>query len=172
MNVIPAFFKIGNDDIAVFVIKAQYAGSWLEVQVQQVEEVDALLLYIVIFPQFVVNSLKAGGVTRHHVVVVDVAVLCDDAEEGAQLRSPIGQISCRVFALGRGDVVGVGVIGLPCAVGTAPHEGGEAVILGEVNFNFLYPYVEEEVCNAFLRELGRRINLDRSHVGRLLDRWY
>ena len=37
-----------------------------------------------------VNPLETGGVARDDIVVVDVAGLGDDAEEGAQLRPPVG----------------------------------------------------------------------------------
>ena len=98
-------------------------------QVQQVEEVDALLLYVVVLAQFVVDPLKAGRVARYYIVVINVACLGDDAEKGAQLRSPGGQVCCCVLALRAGNSVGIGVIGQPGAVGAAPHERGEAVIL-------------------------------------------
>ena len=82
-------FEVGNDDVAVLV-EAHDAGSGLVVQVQQVEEVDALLLYVIVLAQLIVNPLETGGVTLDDIVVVDVAGLGDDAEEGAQLRPPVG----------------------------------------------------------------------------------
>ena len=110
---------------------------------------DALLLDVVVLAQLVVDPLEAGGVAGDHVIVVDVARLGDNAEEGAQLRSSGGQVGCCVLARWQGDAVRVGVICLPSAVGAAPHKGGEAVVLGEVNFYLLNPDVEQEVCDAF-----------------------
>ena len=83
-------FEVSYDDVAVLVVEAHDAGSGLVVQVQQVEEVDALLLYVIVLAQLIVNPLETGEVTLDDIVVVDVAGLGDDAEEGAQLRPPVG----------------------------------------------------------------------------------
>ena len=95
-----------------------------------------------------------------HIIVVYITCFCDDAEEGAQLRSPGGQVDCCVVAGWRGDAVSTGVICFPGTVVAAPHEGGEAVVLREVDLYLLHPYIEEEVRDAFFWQLGWRIDLD------------
>ena len=92
-NFVSSFLEVGNNKIAILIVEAHDTGSRFVVQVQQVEEMDSFLLYVVVFSKFVVDPLEAGRVAGDDIVVVDVAGFGDDTQEGAKLRSSGGQ--CR-----------------------------------------------------------------------------
>ena len=48
-DLVTAFFEVGDEEIAVFIVEAHDAGSGLVAEIQQVEEVYPFLLDVVVF---------------------------------------------------------------------------------------------------------------------------
>ena len=144
---VTALLQVGNYQIAVLVVKTNSTGSRLVLKVQEVKEVDSLVLDVVVFSKLIVDGLQAGGVTHDDIVVVDIARLGYDAEKSSQLCAPNWQVCCGIWCHWLCDVTVISICCEPGGVVSTLHEGCKPLILAQVDFQLLSPYIEQEVCN-------------------------